>query len=84
MERPARNVILKYVAFFEEHIMFVSDIFDRGTYIHDYGSKKETVYLDETKVNLVSILQKSLKPFCLNLKSGGKKNKMRWKQHSLS
>ncbi|CAH3166861.1 unnamed protein product [Pocillopora meandrina] len=51
MENPgaARNVILSYVAFFEEHIMFVSDLFDRGTYIRDYGSKKETVYLDETK-----------------------------------
>lgn len=49
MESPgaARNVILSYVAFFEERIM-------------------------------------SLKSFCLNLKSGGKNNKMRWKQHSLS
>lgn len=45
----ARNVILSYVAFFEERIMFVSDLFDRGTYIRDYGSTKETVNLDDTK-----------------------------------
>lgn len=51
MECPgaARNVILSYVAFFEERIMFVSDLFDRGTYIRDYGSTKETVNLDDTK-----------------------------------
>lgn len=30
-------------------LQFVSDLFDRGTYIRDYGSKKETVHLDETK-----------------------------------
>ena len=30
-------------------LQFASDLFDRGTYIHDYGSKKETAYLDETK-----------------------------------
>lgn len=29
--------------------MFVSDLFDRGTYIRDYGSTKETVNLDDTK-----------------------------------
>ena len=41
-------------------LQYVSEILDRGTFTRDYGSKQDTVNLDDTKGMMRPNLQQSL------------------------
>ena len=52
--------MIDYCNIFHMALQYVSEILDRGTFTRDYGSKQDTVNLDDTKGMMRPHLQQSL------------------------
>ena len=52
--------MIDYCNIFHTALQYVSEILDRGTFKRDYGSKQDTVNLDDTKGMMGPNLQQSL------------------------
>lgn len=45
----SQQVILNFVTYFEERIMFINEVLEKGTFVRDFGIKQETVNLEDAK-----------------------------------